>query len=171
MCKHRKILFSPDKLPYAQGKRPKVDCILCSVRDAEVGVDRLVVYQEADFFVTLNLFPYNPGHLMIVPCRHTEDIAEFSQAQILRCHELQLIAMQVLRKMYTPKGFNLGYNMGQFSGASIAHIHMHVVPRYSSEVGFMDVINGARIIVESPEVTRERMRDLFESITLEESTL
>lgn len=170
MCGQRKILFSPDKLPYAQGKRPDVDCILCAVRDSAGGIERLVVHESSHFFVTLNLFPYNPGHLMIVPYRHLEEISEFNKDEIYDCHELQLLAIQVLRRMYNPRGFNLGYNMGESSGASIPHLHMHIVPRYRSEVGFMDVINGARIIVESPEETRKRMRENFEVLKAQEAS-
>lgn len=171
MCGQRKILFSPDKLPYAQGERPEVDCILCGVRDSTKGVDRLVVYESSHFFVTLNLFPYNPGHLMIVPHRHLEEISEFTEEEIYDCHGLQLLAIRVLRNMYNPRGFNIGYNMGEFSGASIPHLHMHIVPRYRSEIGFMDVINGARIIVESPIETRKRMQENFEALIRQEGSL
>ena len=169
MCEHRKILFSPDKLKYAQGDRPQVDCILCAALDGTDGVDQLIVHENDNFFVTLNLFPYNPGHLMIAPKRHVESIEELNDEEVLGCHHLQLLSMKVLRLMYNPQGFNLGYNMGQFSGASISHLHFHVVPRYSSEVGFMDVINGARIIVEAPTVTKERMREKFVLLVRQES--
>ena len=169
MCEHRKILFSPNKLKYAQGERPEVDCILCAARDGVEGVDQLIVFEDDSFFVTLNLFPYNPGHLMIAPKRHIESIEELNNVEVIGCHQLQLMAIKVLRLMYNPQGFNLGYNMGQFSGASISHLHFHVVPRYSSEVGFMDVINGARIIVEEPAITRERMKEKFELLVDQES--
>tara|TARA_Y100000589_G_scaffold103823_1_gene98128 strand:+ start:1634 stop:2146 length:513 start_codon:yes stop_codon:yes gene_type:complete len=169
MCEHRKILFSPNKLNYAQGDRPDVDCILCAARDCVEGVDQLIVFRDERFFITLNLFPYNPGHLMIAPNRHLESLEELTDDEVYGCHRLQLIAIKVLRLMYNPQGFNLGYNIGQFSGASISHLHFHVVPRYSSEVGFMDVINGARIIVEEPVATRERMREKFELLVRQES--
>ena len=171
MCEHRKILFSPDKLKYAQGDRPPVDCILCASLDCVDGVDRLIVYESSSFFVTLNLFPYNPGHLMIAPKRHIETIEELNVEEVLDCHHLQIMSIKVLKLMYNPQGFNLGYNMGQFSGASISHLHFHVVPRYSSEVGFMDVINGARIIVEAPTVTKERMKEKFAFLANQESDL
>lgn len=171
MCEHRKILFSPDKLKYAQGERPSVDCILCASLDGVDGVDNLIVYERNSFFVTLNLFPYNPGHLMIAPKRHIETIEDLNDEEVLDCHHLQIMSIKVLRLMYNPQGFNLGYNMGQFSGASIAHLHFHIVPRYSSEVGFMDVINGARIIVEAPTVTKQRMREKFELLANQESDL
>ncbi|MBT3785732.1 HIT domain-containing protein, partial [bacterium] len=113
------------------------------------------------FFVTLNLFPYNPGHVMIVPNRHTETIEDFTPQEDLECFKLQRLCIQVLQEMYRPHGFNMGYNIGVHSGASIAHLHFHVVPRYRSELGFLDVINGTRVIVESPHITKDRMAKTF----------
>jgi ATP adenylyltransferase len=164
----RDLLFSPDKLGYVQGvNRPAVDCILCAARDGVVGVDNLVVHRGRYFFVTLNLYPYNPGHVMIVPFRHTETIEDFSPEELTEWFFLQRMSFAVLRKMYQPAGFNMGYNMGQCSGASIAHVHFHIVPRYRSELGFMDILNGTRIIVESPHLTRERMSEYFAEIVSE----
>lgn len=160
--KERDILFSPDKLGYVKGvNRPKVECILCSALLGEEGVDNLIVFCSRKFFVTLNLYPYNPGHLMICPRWHTETMEEFSDEEVVEHYTLQKLSLNVLKRMYRPMGFNLGYNMGQSSGASIAHLHYHIIPRYRSELGFMDVINGTRIIVESPVVTRDRMIDAF----------
>ena len=157
----RKILFSPDKLAYAQGDRPKVDCILCASYKGVEGVDEIIVHRDQNFFVTLNLYPYNPGHVMIVPNRHTETMEDFSEDEILELYGLQKLSIGVLKEMYNPRGFNMGYNMGEFSGASIAHFHFHIVPRYRSEMGFLDVINGTRIIVESPHVTKDRMSEVY----------
>ncbi len=167
--KERENLFVPGKLGYVQGVRPQVDCILCAAHRREPGVDNLLVYESSRFFVTLNLYPYNPGHLMIVPIRHTETIEDFTQEESLECFELQKMAMRVLKRMYRPRGFNLGYNLGDCSGASIPHVHLHVVPRYHKELGFMDVINGARIIVEDPIRIRERMIEAFALEALESS--
>jgi len=157
----RQNLFCPEKLSYVQGHRPRVDCILCSAYRNEPGVENLIVWQSELFFVTLNLYPYNPGHLMIVPVRHTCTIEDFTEAEILSSFAIQRMAFAVLRQMYNPKGFNLGYNLGHCSGASIDHVHLHVVPRYQRELGFMDVLNGSRIIVEDPIRTRERMAEAF----------
>ena len=157
----RQILFCPDKLAYAQGQRPDVDCILCASRDGVQGVDELIVYRADKFFITLNLYPYNPGHLMIVPNRHTQTIEDFSLEEDCECFHLQRLSIHVLKEMYSPHGFNMGYNIGRHSGASIDHLHFHIVPRYRSELGFMDVVNGTRVIVESPAETKKRMIEVF----------
>lgn len=150
-----------DKLDYAKGKRPAVDCILCAVAENDPRVENLVVHREGELYVTLNLYPYNPGHLMVVPVRHVEHIAELSEAEALAVHRMQLRCLRVLEETYRPGGFNVGYNIGASSGASIDHLHLQIVPRYPSEVGFFDLLSDSRVIVEEPRVTRERLQSAF----------
>lgn len=156
--KHRIV---SNKLAYAKGKRPPVDCILCSVAQNDPKVENLVVYRHEGHFITLNLYPYNPGHLMIVPENHYLDIRELSDEEVIASHHLQSLSLQVLEKVYRPGGFNVGYNIGKTSGASIPHIHLQIVPRYPTELGFFDILSDTRVIVEEPHVTRERLRQAF----------
>jgi ATP adenylyltransferase len=150
-----------NKLDYAKGKRPPVACILCAVGQNDPRVDNLVVYEHDRHFVTLNLYPYNPGHLMIVPRHHVLDVRELSEPEVLELHRLQVLALRVLEKEYRPGGFNVGYNLGRASGASIDHLHLQIVPRYGTEVGFFDLLSDSRVIVEEPRVTRQRLRQAF----------
>ena len=159
--KIEKHLIVRNKLPYARGKRPPVDCILCAVARKDPKVDNLMVYQQGEYFVTLNLFPYNPGHLMVVPEKHYEDLREFSDGEVLTMARLQALSLDVLDQVYRPGGYNVGYNVGKTSGASIPHIHLQIVPRYQNEVGFFDILSDSRVIVEAPEVTVEKLRSAF----------
>ncbi|MDI6792662.1 MAG: HIT domain-containing protein [bacterium] len=136
-------------------------CILCAVANNDERVERLVVYKEAGFIVSLNLHPYSPGHLIIFPERHVLDIREISDEEGLKLHQLSQLSLDVLGEIYQPHGFNLGYNIGRPSGASLEHLHFHIVPRYGNEIGFLDVINGARVIVEDPVKTREKLKEAF----------
>jgi ATP adenylyltransferase len=154
-------LFVPTKFDYVRGKRPQVECILCEVSSRRDTVDRLEVHRAELSVVTLNLHPYNPGHLMIFPKRHLTHPVEFTPAEVAETHRLQLLAFRVLEHLYRPAGFNVGYNLGRASGASIEHYHLHVVPRYEKELGFMDIIGGAKILVEDPVRTRDRVREAF----------
>ena len=138
-----------------------MDCILCAVARDDPRVDNLCVYRHEGWFVTLNLYPYNPGHLMLVPRAHLTDVRELSEAEVLELHRLQVLALQVLEREYRPGGFNVGYNLGAASGASIDHIHLQIVPRYRTEVGFFDLLSDSRVIVEEPHVTRERLTRAF----------
>lgn len=159
--KRDKHLVVANKLDYSRGKRPPVDCILCSVARDDPRVDNLRLYRRGSWFVTLNLYPYNPGHLMIVPEAHHTDVRQLSEPAVLELHRLTQVALQVLEREYRPGGFNIGYNLGPASGASIEHLHLQIVPRYRSEVGFFDILSDSRVIVEEPQVTRERLTRAF----------
>jgi ATP adenylyltransferase len=146
----RQHLIAHNKLDYVQGKRPDVPCILCAVRDQHPEVEQLEVYRTSAFLVSLNLYPYNPGHLMLVPLRHVESPTELTDDEALALHHLQTLALKVIGSLYPAQGFNIGYNLGQAGGGSIAHLHLHVVPRFRNEQGFMTTIGQTHILVESP---------------------
>jgi len=162
----RQNLFVPNKMPYAKGKnRPDVTCILCAIVKKDEKVERLEVHRTELFTISLNLYPYSPGHLLIFPNRHVLDMRELTSEEVLRLHELQCLCFEVLTHAYQPRGYNGGYNMGDASGASIPHLHLHVVPRYPRELGFIDVIGGARIIIEDPNATQGKLLQIFQEFT------
>ena len=164
----RHNLFVPNKMPYAKGKnRPDVACILCAIVEKDEKVERLEVHRTERFTISLNLYPYSPGHLLIFPNRHVIDVRELNPQEVLNLHELQCLCFEVLTRAYQPRGYNVGYNMGDASGASIPHLHLHVVPRYPRELGFMDVIGGARIIIEDPNATQEKLSCLFHELAVD----
>lgn len=157
----RHNLFVPSKLAYAKGERPDVPCILCAAIAGDPRVTGLVAAKTDHFAILANLYPYNPGHLMIVPLRHVEDIVELSAEEAAALHQTTVSVIGILRELYTPSGINLGYNIGATSGASIPHLHQHVVPRHRTEMGFIDIVGGAKIIVEDPHVTMARVSDAW----------
>lgn len=154
----RHSLFVPSKRDYVRGARPKVDCILCSVRDRDAKVSRLVVAEDRNFLVSLNLFPYNPGHLLVFPRRHIEDYRDLSPTEARALDRWTRRILDQLDAEYKPSGYNLGFNLGRPAGASIAHLHLHIVPRFPNEVGFIDTIGGARIHVDDPFAAAKRLR-------------
>ena len=162
----RKNLFIPNKMEYAKGgARPDVDCILCAIAEGNDKVTRLDVYNSKLFVVALNLYPYAPGHLMVFPKRHITDPRMLSEEEVVELHRIQALCLDVLEELYEPHGFNLGYNIGEAGGASIEHLHLHIVPRYRRETGFIDIIAGAKIIIEDPEVSLSRVREAFVKAT------
>ncbi len=161
----RRNLFVPNKRDYVRGKRPQVDCILCSILKGEPEVVELLVHLTDLFGVTVNLYPYNAGHLMIFPIRHIIDPREYNAQEILELHELQKLTLDILQTVYEPMGFNIGYNIGRTSGQSIPHVHLHVVPRYPNEVGFMDIIGGTKIVVEDPVDSKNKLKKAFTEAT------
>lgn len=155
----RDTLLVADKLGYIRGHaRPRVDCILCGVVRRDPQVISLEIYRTRLTLVSLNLYPYSPGHLLVLPLRHVTDIRQLSAAEQRDLLAAQAHCLDLIEYEYRPRGFNLGYNQGESSGASIAHLHLHVVPRYANEVGFIDVIGGARVIVQDPQETAQRLR-------------
>ena len=157
----RNYLFNTDKIKYVKGDKPCVECILCAIRDKNSSVTSLTVYQSEKFMVAMNLFPFNPGHLMIFPLRHITDISELTAEEALEMHSLLVKSVAILNEEFSPSGYNIGYNLGEGSGASIAHIHQHIVPRYSNEVGFLDVLSGTRVIVSDPRMVMLKLRERF----------
>jgi len=162
----RKNLFIPGKMAYVRGeKKPDVECILCAIVEESDKISRLEVYRSEYFLVTLNLYPYAPGHLMIFPKRHVTDLRMLTKEESAELCKLQGICLDVLDDVYHPHGFNIGYNIGEAGGASIAHLHLHVVPRYRRELGFIDIIGGVKIIIEDPNISLVRVREGFAKIT------
>lgn len=145
-----------DKMEYVQGKRPG-GCILCLIRDGSEDVVDLSVFADDLFTVTVNLYPYNPGHLMVFPNRHIVDVREYSDAEEHRLALLTRKCLSTLDRTHHPAGYNLGYNMSPSAGASIDHLHLHVIPRYPREIGIADLVAGKRVLVEDPRVTRDRV--------------
>lgn len=149
--------FNFDKIAYLKGERPE-GCILCLVNEDSDAVENLTVYRNQHFSVSVNLYPYNPGHVMIFPRRHVEDIRELTSEEESEFVKVQRGILEVLDRTHSPAGYNIGYNMGLVAGASISHLHLHVIPRYPRELGIADLIAGRRVLVEDPKVTAERIR-------------
>lgn len=159
----RNYLFNTEKIKYVKGGKPCVDCILCAIINRDPSVTSLTVYEDEKFMVAMNLYPFNPGHLMIFPLRHVTDIGCLTDEEASGMHNLLVKCVKILDEEFTPSGYNIGYNLGNGSGASIAHIHQHVVPRYSNEVGFLDVLSGTRVIVSDPRSVMLKLRERFGS--------
>lgn len=145
-----------DKLDYVRG--PKYEgCILCGLRDGEESLVDLTVHRGDHFLVSVNLYPYNPGHILIYPRRHIVDIRELSAEEYRELERTQSAFLNLLDDLQSPSGYNIGYNMGTVAGGSIDHLHLHIIPRYEREVGIADLIAGRRVLIESPYDTCERI--------------
>ena len=157
----RDYLFNTEKIKYIKGKKPLNSCILCDIRDRLPGVESLELCRTEGFIISLNLYPFNPGHLLIFPIRHVEDFIGLTDSEALELHRLSAKSISILKKEFNPSGFNIGCNLGTGSGASIPHIHQHIVPRYDNEIGFIDVLSGSRIYVEDPIDVLNRLKEDF----------
>jgi len=158
----KKHLFIPSKFDYVRGYRPKVDCILCAIVAHDKRVVDSGIISTSLMTVALNLYPYNPGHLMIFPNRHIESLQELNGDEVSEMHRLTILSMKLLRRLYCCQGFNIGYNLGDVSGASIKHLHRHIVPRYKNELGFVDILSGSKIFVENPKHALQKLKQAFQ---------
>ncbi|MFW9782877.1 MAG: HIT family protein [Candidatus Heimdallarchaeota archaeon] len=134
-----------------------MECILCSVRDNEESVRSLKIYHDNILFISLNLYPYNPGHLMIVPNKHITQFTELSKEEIIHLMRTVQGTQMLLDHIYIPKGYNIGINQGNIAGGSIEHLHVHVVPRYSSELGYIDIVAETRVVPEGLNSVKEKL--------------
>lgn len=151
--------FNFNKLDYV--KKKKSGCILCSLIDKSSDSPDLEIFRSSFSAVSMNLYPYNSGHLMIYPLRHVETICDLSDDEAMDIHRLSSVSVRIISDLLNPTGFNIGYNIGENSGASISHLHLHVVPRYNNELGFAEVLAGKRVCVVDPVSLLNSLRVKF----------
>ena len=144
-------LWTPHRMAYIKGENKPDDdathrCPFCQL--VELGdADALVVARGELVYAVLNLYPYNPGHLMIVPFRHVADYTELTMPETVELAEFTRRAMTVARAVAAPHGFNIGMNQGVVAGAGIAaHLHQHIVPRWGGDANFMPVIGHTKVL-------------------------
>ena len=155
-------LWAPHRLEYLRGEnRPlednDIECPFCAIpqKSDEEG---LIVHRGQTAYVVMNLYPYNPGHLLVCAYRHVADLTDLSNEERNEISALSARAMQTIRKVSAPEGFNLGMNQGAISGAGVAaHIHQHVVPRWSGDANFMPIIGKTKVLPQLLHLTRDEL--------------
>src|SRR6187401_131383 len=155
-------LWTPWRLSYVTDASVQAPgCIFCAALEAPAS-QPLIVHLGSRAIVMLNKFPYNNGHLMVVPHRHVGRLAELDSAEVGELMHLTQLAERVLASVYAPHGFNMGLNLGTSAGAGIAdHLHMHVVPRWSGDTNFISVVGETRVLPEELPATAGRLRAAF----------
>jgi ATP adenylyltransferase len=146
------------------GAAQPVGCFLCDLQGANAADDEanLVLVREPDVYLLLNLFPYNPGLLLVVPRAHIGDFGALPASSRDHLFALAQRATGALHDAYKPGGFNIGMNLGRVAGAGVPdHLHMHVVPRWGGDSNFMTVTGETRVIPETLEQTFRKLRPLF----------
>ena len=152
-------LWAPHRLDYLRGEnRPlignDVDCPFCKIPTLQ-DEEGLIVHRGVTAFVVMNLYPYNPGHLLICAYRHVPDLTDLTEQERNEMSALTAHAMKTIRKVSQPEGFNLGMNQGAISGAGVAeHIHQHVVPRWGGDANFMPIIGKTKVMPQLLTLTR-----------------
>ncbi len=136
-------------------------CLFCRKQRQEDAIEH-ILYRGERCFVLLNRYPYNNGHLMVVPYVHVPSLELLDDDTALELMRLTRVALRVLRNEYHPQGFNIGVNEGGVAGAGVAdHVHLHVVPRWGGDSNYMSVIGETRVIPEWLDETYARLRPRF----------
>jgi ATP adenylyltransferase len=157
-------LWTPHRMVYIGGQgKPETSaaehCPFCEIPKRS-DVDGLIVARGETAYVVLNLYPYNPGHLMIVPYRHVPEYPELTSEETVEVAELTQHALRTLRAVSRPAGFNIGMNQGEVGGAGIAaHLHQHVVPRWAGDSNFMPIIGHTKVLPQLLDDTRRMLAD------------
>jgi len=158
-------LWSPWRAKYiASGVDSQASsCVFCRLaRETENDEANFVLHRGTNAFVALNLYPYITGHLLLVPYQHLGDLESTSKDITDELMDLAKRSEVVLRKVYSPPGFNIGMNLGAAAGAGIAdHIHLHILPRWSGDTNFMTSVADTRIIPEDLHTTYNKLRGQF----------
>ena len=155
-------LWAPHRLEYLRGEnRPldsnDIECPFCAIPEKS-DEEGLIVYRGKKAYVVMNLYPYNPGHLLICAFRHVADLTDLNDEERNEIYSLTAHAMKTIRKVSAPEGFNLGMNQGAISGAGVAaHIHQHVVPRWSGDANFMPIIGKTKVMPQLLQLTRDEL--------------
>ena len=158
-------LFTPWRYGWVTSTRKPKGCLFCQVQKARRDDSgNWILYRGRDHFVILNLFPYNNGHLMVVPKRHIASLSRMGSEELQEMMGLVQVCERSLRRLYHPQGFNLGMNLGKCAGAGLdKHLHMHLVPRWGGDTNFMTVLGDTRLIPEELDRTWSRLADALGS--------
>ncbi|HEY6951948.1 MAG TPA: HIT domain-containing protein [Bacteroidota bacterium] len=159
-----KRMFSPWRSQYIESfkhekKKKKGDCLFCRLKKERNDEKNLVLLRKEFCFVVMNRYPYNSGHLMIVPYTHTSDFEGLSREEYAEVMETTSEMIAVLGKVSQPQGFNFGANIGRVAGAGIDHhVHFHLVPRWNGDTNFMSTIGEVKLISEDMKQTYRNLR-------------
>jgi ATP adenylyltransferase len=174
-------LWSPWRLPYILNGGDARGCVFCdaliepdpstssgqapSTSSGQAPVDDLIVFRGTTCYVILNLYPYNNGHLLVVPNRHIASLAAATTEELCELIELTRHAELALGEAYSPHGLNMGINLGKPAGAGVLdHVHMHIVPRWNGDTNFMTIVGGTRVLPEELPQTAEKLRPIFQKL-------
>lgn len=158
----RDYMLRPDRLRYVRKLLKPKGCVFCKAWKMKTSFESLVLYKTKNAMVIINKYPYNTGHLMVIPRQHKADMLVLSEKVHLEVTSLIRKSVKVLKKEYKPSGFNVGLNQGAIAGAGIPdHLHWHIIPRWGGDTNFFPLIAETKVLPESLEQTYERLQRHF----------
>lgn len=158
----KNFLWAPWRMDYIENPKKEQDVFLNKINSSD-DKQNLVLHRAEFSFVTMNLYPYNNGHLMVVPYKKYDDMTKLSTQVLAEIMCLSQSSMKILKKELKCEGFNFGLNMGKAAGAGIDdHLHFHIVPRWMGDSNFMPVTGHTKIIMENLFDTYDKLKPAFD---------
>lgn len=158
-------IWAPWRMQYIEQADKMEGCIFCILPAQQKDIENLILYRGKTGFIMLNSFPYNCGHLMVAPFKHTADMYALADEELLEANHLVRYSVKLLTATMQPDGFNLGINLGQSAGAGVVdHIHWHVVPRWNGDTNFMPVTADTKVLPDSLQSTYNKLREKIEEL-------
>jgi len=158
----RDVLFRPDRLKYVRKLIKPKGCVFCNSQKAEVGLESLLLFKSELSMVVMNKFPYNPGHVLVLPQRHCGDLLQLSDKEYLDLNQTFRSAFKAVTDAFSPSGINSGLNHGAVAGAGIPeHLHFHIIPRWSGDLNFFPLIAETKAIPTDLAASFETLRGQF----------
>jgi ATP adenylyltransferase len=158
----RDFMARPERLRYVRKLIPADGCVFCKAAASGPGPEHFVLTQSQDAMVILNKYPYNSGHVMVLPTRHCGHILELTDGEYFEVQRQLRRAVQAVLSCYECTGFNVGLNHGAVAGAGIPdHLHWHVVPRWLGDTNFFPLLAETKVLVETLEQTYSRLKPFF----------
>ena len=163
------ILWAPWRMDYLRGTTvEEKECIFCKMLSEDRDRENLVIHRGRAAFAVMNLYPYNSGHLMIVPKRHVGQFGDLQPDELLELDKLLQTAIRALERTMKPHGFNLGMNLGRVAGAGIQdHLHYHLVPRWNGDTNFMPIVGQTKVLSELLQEGWEKLHAEFQKMLRE----
>ncbi len=158
----RQVLMRPERMRYVRKLLPQTSCVFCEAEKKGVCFEGLVLFKNTEAMVILNKYPYNSGHLLILPTRHVGNILELTDGEYMEVQMQLRRSIKAVIETYQCPALNVGLNHGQAAGAGIPeHLHWHVVPRWAGDTNFFPVIAESKVLVETLEQAYDRLKTFF----------
>lgn len=161
----RNVLFRPDRLNYVRKIDKPIGCVFCRSASHKISVETLCVYKTEHTQIVLNKYPYNTGHVLVLPLRHVGDILALSDIEYDDLHRTLRTAVKAIEAVYSPNAFNIGLNHGTQAGAGLPdHLHYHLVPRWNGDLNFFPLIAETKLVIETVEQSYEKLANYFQQL-------
>ncbi|PIU01183.1 MAG: HIT family hydrolase [Bdellovibrionales bacterium CG10_big_fil_rev_8_21_14_0_10_45_34] len=167
----KNVLFRPDRYNYVKKVFPTTECVFCVAAQDAPKFENLVVHRSEYSLIVINKYPYNSGHLLVMPRAHIGGLLKLDTRQYTDLHECLRLALRAVEEVYEPQAVNIGMNHGKVAGAGIPeHLHYHLVPRWGGDTNFFPLIAGTKVVVENLDTSYARLKSWF-SENLDEGTV